>query len=407
MTRILKTLLLVSLLVILLAGFTAALYYSVTSRIPFGTDSYVFWLAAQEVVLERGNPYSESVTDAAQLAVYGREARPGENYMMFVNPPFSLFPFLPAAFWSYSWAQAYWIAFSILLLMVGVWAAYPRTSRWLVATLPFFYPAARGIIMGQFSPSIAVVLLVVYALEVDRSHLSPKGSLFAGLALTWATIKPQLTWLFILFFLVHAVKGRRWNFILGFGIGLGVLLALSWALVPNWPAAWFQQAVAHADNRVLQPGIVLWAGWMSAEIWTRWAALGLMILLTFGTGALFVQWWRGGREILPVFAATALLTLVLHPLYFPPALIVLLLPILAWAAREEVRGSNLLKLTWIGALLLPWMIFTLTFDGAEPYSISIWTPVLYLVWAFLILRRTDWGKGAEEINVQARIFLPD
>ena len=48
MGRYLKAVFVISLLMILLAGFTTALYYSVTSRIPFGTDSYVFWLAAQE-----------------------------------------------------------------------------------------------------------------------------------------------------------------------------------------------------------------------------------------------------------------------------------------------------------------------------------------------------------------------
>ena len=407
MTQLAKPILILSLLLILLAGFTTALYYSVTSRIPFGTDSYVFWLAANEVVQDRGNPYSEAVTTEAQLGVYGRAAKPGENYMMFVNPPYSLLPFLPAVGTSYAWAQAYWIALNILSLLVIALAAFPKIPVGAIVTLPFLYPVARGIIMGQYSPSIAGALLIAYALAADRPSRSPKSLFFAGLVLSWVTIKPQLTWVFLLFFLFYGIRMRYWDLFLGFGVGLFGLLMISWVMVPGWPSAWLQQAVAHADNRVLQPGIVLWASWISPATWVNGVAWLLMALAIAATVALFILWRRGRIDILPVFGSVALLSLIVHPLYFPPAQIVLLLPILAWASKDTVRGSTNLKIIWSAALVLPWLIFALTFEGAEPFAISIWTPILYLLWLLFLIANPEPRLGARSRSADVGIILTE
>lgn len=247
--------------------------------------------------------------------------------------------------------------------------------------------------MGQYSPSIAGAILIAYALAMDRPGRSPKNLFLAGLALSWVTIKPQLTWVFILFFLFYGIRMRVWQLFWGFGLGLIGLLGISWVMVPGWPSAWLQQAVAHADNRVLQPGIVLWASWISQAPWVNWLAWLLLAFAIAATVALFERWRQGRIDILPVYGSVALLALIVHPLYFPPAQIVLLIPILAWASKETIRGTAQLKIIWAAALVLPWLIFALTFEGAEPFAMSIWTPILYLLWVLFIIAKTEPRKG--------------
>ncbi len=396
MKRIAAAFVAIAVAVLFISLMTTAIHRYATSRVAFGTDSYVYWLAGRAVFLDRASPYSPEISEQAQRGIYGRLARPGEDHMAFVNPPFSLVFFLPGVWMSYPLAQAFWISTSIAALLGAVWLAFPGLPGWVWGTVVFLYPVSRGIIMGQLSPILGAAVVLIYGL-MFRNKANPRWApALAGFLLAWLFVKPQLTWLMVVFFLGAALRDRKVAVWAGLGLGLLFVSALSWWMVPAWPQEWLAQAASHAQNRILRPGVFLWMSWIGdAPILKVLAGLITVIALT-ATVYSGLRWWRGRADAVPILAVLALATLILDPLYLPPEQIILLLPLLVWADRESQKGSAALYIVWGCALLLPWLIFLLSFRGAEPYAVSIWPPLLFALWILWI--RSTSRRDAEPVD---------
>ena len=92
-------------------------------------------MAGREYFFERQNPYSAEVTQAIQMGVYGRPAQGVEDHLGYAYPAYNLLPLLPFVALDFSWADAAWIAFNLIILLVSVLASAPKTPRLVALNL--------------------------------------------------------------------------------------------------------------------------------------------------------------------------------------------------------------------------------------------------------------------------------
>ena len=135
------------------------------------------------------------------MAIFKRLARPGEDQLAFVYPPFALLVLYPLILLPFDWAQAVWIAFLLLALVTSFALAFPRAPRWVGISLLAFYPVFFGLILGNFAILIAALLVILLAKYLPREKPSAAWQIGAGILAGWLTVKPQFTWPFLLFLL--------------------------------------------------------------------------------------------------------------------------------------------------------------------------------------------------------------
>jgi hypothetical protein len=369
---------------IVLVTLTIAIFFLVTSRSQFGIDFYVYWLAGKEMFIRGGNPYSEEVSREAQIGIIGRPAQPHEDHHSYLNPPFSLLAILPTVWMSYSWAFAFWISLNLVALLVISRLSFPQLPVWIPASLPFFYPVARAVVMGQFSLIIFILFLGIHGLIFRRETPSVFWLTIAGVILAWTTGKPQLTWLLIGFYLIVSIRKGFWVVWVGFLVGFLSFTFISFYWISDWPSAWFNQSVQHAE--VFQPEI-----WIISSLsqlinleMTIILSIVVIVLCAFICVVITIRWMKGLSSSVLVLAWFVLLVSLLNPYYRPPDQIILLLPILYWISENQHQNNRWIAIVWILGFLIPWTAFTYTFTGHEGVTTFIWTPLLYIIWILSI-----------------------
>ena len=359
----------------------------VTSRTQFGIDFYVYWQNAQTLFIEGDSPYTVEAALKTQQGLYGRPAQGVEDRKGFVYPLFSLYVLLPTLVMTYSQAIAFWTALNLILLLLTIRFAFPALPLWVMATAPFIYPIARGFLMGQFTVIILTGFIVVYGLLNQDRPRRISQSAFIGFLLAALTIKPQLTWLLIVFILLVGLKRRDWGLEVGFVGGLLILGLSSWVLVPGWPVQLVNYIAYGADElQAWNPLPQIYARWLTPAYAAPIGMIGVGAALL---ATLFVLWryWQGKISQLAALTWVVLLTQVIHPLNVPSEQVILILPVLAW-----INGGNAVKRNrwghvgvWLTILLLPYIIFFFSYENSlEPMALTTIPPLLFLLWAIAL-----------------------
>ncbi|MDQ7030573.1 MAG: glycosyltransferase 87 family protein [Ardenticatenia bacterium] len=374
-------------LVAVVAVTAVLLYLLVFRRVPFGVDFFTFWTAARATFVEGISPYSPEVARRGQLGILGRLSRPGEDQLAFVYPPYSLILLWPVAFMPFMWARSIWFALHLWWLLGLIFVLGKDPPQMVVATLPFLYPVARNLILGQLSLSVMLVLLVAWVLlNSQRKTTMALG----GAVMAWVTIKPQLTWLFIIVMLADALRRRMavwaWG---GFGAGLLGFAALGWWWVPGWPQMWLQQVATYSGyhNPTFQPVFVGLIGnvWSSAVAWILLGGGVVFFLLTA------VRWWRGTCSRTALLVWAGVLTLAVHPTFAVADTVLVLLPLLTW--WQEEQAGRVFRAVWALFLVVPWLIFAWFIREGEPLEVSVAVLVMLVGWGTWLL----WGAGRHSI----------
>lgn len=243
---------------LLVFALSAVLSYGALLRLAFtshsqgANDFFIPWRATQALLWDGQNPYSPEVTADIQRTLFGRTRQPDEHQFDFAYP-LTLVPLLaPYTLLPYDWAQPLWQASIQALLAAGLllwhrmWlpptsvssGAAVGTAALLLWGLTL-YPTARAFLLGQ------VALLVFAAIVVALWALARGHDRTAGAALALATVKPQLSFLVVPALLVLAWTSGRRQVLGAFGATFIVLMALSLALMPTWPLAFFERLVEY------------------------------------------------------------------------------------------------------------------------------------------------------------------
>jgi hypothetical protein len=244
---------------LLLFGLTVvAIHELFTQEFVGANDFYPRWKGAQMYWLEGHDPYSQATTEAIQQDMYGRLALPHEDQVLFVYPFYTIFLLLPLVSLPYSWVQAIWLTVVTASLVGGVLLTLSylgwRPPLWLLALSMVwtvtFYSSVRTIILGQFAGPVFLGLVgCLWLLKNERDG-------WAGLILVLATLKPQMSYLFIPALLLWAWGQRRWYFMASFAGWLSAFVLLSFWLSPRWLISFAEQVLYYPDYTAI--GAPVW-----------------------------------------------------------------------------------------------------------------------------------------------------
>lgn len=375
---IIRLILIAALCLILL---TVGLEAGVTQNNSFGADFSIYWQAARALFLNGTNPYAESTTDLIQWGIYGHLAYNNQDQLRYAYPPFSLLIVLPTIFMSFSWAQAYWMAFNILLIFFAIALVWKRQSLWILVGLPFFYPVSRGFILGQFALMIGALLIVAYKLTRVDGRRGNLYQFIAGVLLAWCSMKPHLIALVLLFFMLKAVRDHHWRLIQGYIAGLIVFATISFIMDSTWLADWFNLIKNYIGYMPDRPII---ASWLSS-IHGDWSSLGVKILFTcvaviISTFAI-TRWWKSKYRDYFLLGWLVLIGQLVNPNTnsLLSDQILFLLPLSLWLMDRGTPGW-IRGCVWALFISIPWALFLFFSRGSEPYIVSSGLAGLYCLW---------------------------
>jgi hypothetical protein len=337
---------------------------------PIGNNSdlYPYWLGTRELLLHGRDPYGSDVTREIQAGFYGRPLDPQKPsdpkdqeafayplYVIFMLAPTVASPFRVVA-GTFRWLLLCAIACSVPLWMYAIGF---RPRRLLVVSGMVLavgsFPAVQEFYMQNLT-ALVLLFLAAAAAATVRGWLLPSGFLLA-----LSTIKPQLSGLFIFFFLLWSTaqwakrQGLFWSFL----VSLAALVIAAESVSYGWIGRFLTLVRAYliyaADPPILK------------ALLPSWLATPVAALLV---GLLVLHCWRwrtasaGTEDFGWALAWIATATLALIPklaAYSQPLLIPAWLVLLAhrktiWKAglipRALVKAAFACQLWQWGAALL-------------------------------------------------------
>jgi hypothetical protein len=400
--RPLQVALFILLLLVLLVVFTI-LVRNIMQDNTVGMDYSIYWTAGREVFLEHHSPYSDELALQNQMRVLRRASRPDEDQMAFAYPPYALLLGLPFTFMNFDYAQAAWLVLNLLIIIAtSVWAYAKRTptpagSSPGIATLPTsrlarwsislniiaqlaFYPFTFALILGNFVVSMVAILLLAFAILHRGDKLTHTAQIILGVALAWATGKPQAVWLFILLLLAFAWKLRWRTLLVSFFAGLAGFIGISFLLVPGWPWLWLERIQKYTTYIGKVPIGKLHLQAFLPDALSSWiAAIEIIALLGLAV-ILFWRWWHNRISLFPLLAWLGLTTYLIHPQVVSYSQTVFLIPFILWVLLDVSIPLLTRGLVLAGQIIASWGVFFwgLTQPGDALFDEA--RLIFYLLW---------------------------
>ena len=360
------------------------------------SDLYPRWLGARELLLHGRDPYSAAVTREIQAGYYGRpldSTRPQDptDQQGFAYPVYVVFCLAPTIHLPFEVVRRgfFWVLLILTAVSIPLWL---RVLRWQVpiwarASMVIFtigsLPVMQGLELQQMT------ILVVGLLALAMALLVSDHPILAGIVLAWATIKPQLVWLLLLWMAIWTLADwrRRYRWAASFLLTMAALFAASEWYLPHWIPRFLQavreyrsytDAVSVLDKLIPAP-------------WS-WLPRMLAAAATVHIG------WKNRRlaEDTAAFAATVSLALAVTIVVIPSYALynqVMLLPALLLLVRERHliwRRNRLSRvLLSVAAILLLWPWLTSIILAGLSFVVPLelvegsWAILPYLT-AFLI-----------------------
>ncbi|MFZ0548577.1 MAG: glycosyltransferase family 87 protein, partial [Candidatus Promineifilaceae bacterium] len=217
------------------------------SKVLAAADFHSRWYGGRALLLEGRDPYSPDVTAEIEAIRDPQQLR--TNSFSFAFPLHVLYTFWPLTYFSYDWAQSFWIVtlqwviigIAILMMYMVGWKPSPLGIAGALLGSILFYPAARTIILGQFTLHVTLFL----ALSLFFLRRGQDG--WAGVWLAATSIKPQMVLIVGLWMVIWALVKKRYQFLKGLLIGGVALLASSLIWLPRWPISFLEDIQRYAE----------------------------------------------------------------------------------------------------------------------------------------------------------------
>ena len=214
----------------------------------FGRDFYPVWLTSHDCIPTGSDPYSPEMTRKVQQGLFGRTldsgvlSDPPADYRTFVYPAFTDLIFWPAAPFPFTAVRV-----AVALLLAGatiasvfLWmqALSLRPPSYALASIALLllcsYPVLEGLYVDQLG------LLVGFLLAASLLALHRGRYLLAGIAMSFTTIKPQMSILAIIFLLLWSWHNwrERGRFSIGLLSAMLVLVGAAMFVWPHWILSW-------------------------------------------------------------------------------------------------------------------------------------------------------------------------
>jgi hypothetical protein len=343
-----------------------------------GIDYFVYWNAGKALVNHQ-NPYSPQVAIQIQEGIYQRPARENEDPMLFSNPLYALAAVLPVISFRFEWAQAFWLALNIVAFLVILIMSLPHAPKWLILSLPFTYNFAFGLIVGNFSVMISALLILGCSYFLYNQPETTFGQAALGALLAWCTIKPQFVWAYLIFFFLQSFKLRRKIFLISFIVSLGLFIAVSFWVMPQWLGSWLEQIGSYSGHPFYSRTITSIAGLVFPQ---NYLAVGETIILSLVGLIVLWQlflWWKSNKRASSLPAWLSLITYFFLPNNTSAEQAILLVPVILSLGRQNQRSLTS-KFFWLVWFVGSYLAFSLTFTGIYPDGVKLLMFALYCLW---------------------------
>ena len=316
---------------------------------PIGNNSdlYPYWLGTRELLLHHRDPYSSDVTQEIQAGFYGRPLDPQKpsdpkDQEAFSYPLYVIFMLAPTVTLPFRTVQetVRWLLLLAIGCTVPLWmyAIGFRPRRLLVVSGMLLavgsFPAVQEFYMQNLT-ALVLLFLAAAAAATVRGWL-----LLSGFLLALSTIKPQLSGLFVFFFVLWSTAqwAKRQRLFWSFVVTLVALVLAAEKVSYGWIARFLTLVRAYmiyaADPPILR---ALLPAWLAAAVGA--ALIGFLMLCCWRWRKAFA----GSDHFGWALAWVATVTLALIPklaAYSQPLLIPAWLVLLAH--RETIWKEGLI-----------------------------------------------------------------
>jgi hypothetical protein len=382
------------LFIVILAGLLWVAY-ALTQTQNGMRDSDFFSLWAAGRLLGSGiNPYNE----VEWLKIHEAESTAWISDPTFLYPlPLALM-FIPFGFLSLKQASILWLFLSQLMIILSIYLCSRMVdwSRWKQYFLPLLVAASlfRAVLVTVRNGQLGAFLLFIITLGLY--YLSRRKAFLGGLILGLLFLKPPITGLFLVVLILWFLIRKSWEAVLGIGISIGSLIAMTILLQPLWIRDWLMigkgKALATAGTTPTLWGLSA-AILPNPTIWF-WFSLCLSLVL-IGVGFFLLVRARSENKSLVLTAILLPLSLFVTPYLWAYDHILLLIPAVVLAAKmDELQLPFILN----SSLLLSFDVIALVLLYLAPMigndRLSGILPIVVLGVTVLLFHLESRGMGA-------------
>lgn len=331
-------------------------------------DYYLIWAGTREF-WGGANPYSLETALKIQQGLLGHIAVQTENQYYFVYPAFAVFVFAPLAWLSFEWSVTVWlllqqvfiVAALLLLLRALGWRPSFLGVLALISAWVLFRYTWMVIILAQTS-ALLLFLLAAAAWATSRGK-----SEWAAVSFALAMIKPQLTILPLLGWVVMMLVAKRFRPLAVFALAMIGIAALPVFRLGNWIAEMWQIVGMYSGYNRLDSPLTLLVGNLAPNMQSLSVALGAAI------GAFFIiRFSQREKNPAIVFSLCILITLAVVPV---PSVYDLVLILFPWLVLlHQLVGSTEMPKRFL--------LLALAAVPALSWAIIILVPLLFDHWRY-------------------------
>jgi hypothetical protein len=364
-------------------------------------DLYSPWVGTRELLLHGRNPYSREVSSEIQIAFYGHpvdQVYGGSKVLdeqRFAYPIYVVLLLAPTAYIDFDqvqkWAPLVLAALTALSVILWLDVLRWRPPKALVAAIVLLVLSSPQVVQGLRLRQLGLVVGFLIALSVWC--IARDCLILAGIALAFATIKPQMVVLALVCLLLwgtHSWPARR-RLLIGSGSALAALIAVGEIILPGWLRFFIDGLIAYSKY-VGMPSLVR----LALGNWTGTAASVVLACATLLNG-----WQKRGAEAgSPRLNLTLSGFLICGSLVLPQVhqfnQVLLLFPALMMARDWErypvaFRRFIAVVVPWLWLSNVALLLFRPHIDDSIPFpllpsALTLFVP-FFLLFALVLARR--------------------
>lgn len=198
-----------------------------------GEQDFLRYWAASRLFWSGSDPYDAHKLEAIELDLRPLKESFGGEYVKAWDPPWLLITLGPLAALPFDWAVPVWVFCNVAMVTAALYGSWKSTGveRYFVMALFLGYLYGNTISLIRLGQISAVVLL---SLLIGINLLSKGTDWLAGVCFLLSTIKPHLSFFFLLVILIWVLEHRRWKVIGGMLAGFLISVLVAWILFPGW-----------------------------------------------------------------------------------------------------------------------------------------------------------------------------
>ena len=200
-----------------------------------GGDFLAYWSAAH-LFTDEGNPYNQAEMRQLQQQTSPDRFVNNDGFINAWNPPWLILILLPVGILPFSIAFPVWVfcnTFLIGLALLISWKLCVGDQRswgiiFVFLTGFLCVDTISYLAIGQIT-SIVLLGIVLFIWFLDRNL-----DILAGIAILFATIKPHISYFFLIIVFIWIIQNRRWKVAIGLILAALISLAIFWVIIPSW-----------------------------------------------------------------------------------------------------------------------------------------------------------------------------